>query len=286
MHLIARPLIVTALIACSLGVVQAQSLSRLPVLSPDADHQARPYSCKVSTTKIGAVTRDPQALTLIQSVVALLDPSGLSSISPSYEVKGTIAKISGQTAGSSSEQADTFDFSEEWTGTSHDFVRTLTSGGVVQVLSSKAESVVHTRNGSADTARGLPWIAPPRVFVSPLEILASEYKDPSFSITIQASTQQSGKTPALLHIKTVHLLSTATASKEVEDWYFDPVRLLPVKVTYRSAYSSPIDTCIDRTHSFGSYDLMAAVLVPSTSSIVTSDGTTHTYTITSIEVAK
>jgi hypothetical protein len=197
-----------------------------------------------------AVARDAQALATVQSAIAAMGGAGAVAAIQDATVQGTILD---QPSDGSSARSFT------WMSAGSQFRTQITTGTGTRIYVSGNGSPVDQENGvsipvpSFVAQANLPYELPALV-------LLNELNNPNYTISY-VSTQQINGNPAI-HIHTCDDTDFTSSLVTPQDWYFDTISGLPVRVEYKLPQDTDAQHPLPLSIDFANFKSASGVLVP------------------------
>lgn len=194
--------------------------------------------------------RDAQALAVLQNAVAAMGGSAAVSQVADTVISGNIQLSPGSAA-----QASTF----TWKTAGPNFRYEFKSGTTTQIFVSGHGNPANARNGTVKALSPLIALANPPLHF-PLLVLASVAANSNYSVTLGGKTTVNGTPAVKVHI----FLNTDMLSALVsaQDWYFDAVSGLPLRVEHRLPDNHRPEHYVQATEDFADFRIVSGLLVP------------------------
>jgi len=214
--------------------------------------------------------RDVQALAVLQNAVAAM--GGTAAV---FQVADTVIVGNIQPPPGSAAQARTF----KWKTSGPNFRYEFQSGTTTQVFVSGHGNPANERNGTVKALSPLIALANPPLHF-PALVLTSVVTNTDYSVTSGGKTTVNGSQAIKVHI----FLNTDMLSALVsaQDWYFDAVSGLPLRVEHRLPDNRRPENYVQATEDFADFRVVSGLLVPFKITSYESGSLVAVETITSV----
>jgi len=214
--------------------------------------------------------RDAQALAVLQNAVAAM--GGTAAVS---QVADTVITGNIQSSPGSAAQASTF----KWETSGQNFRYEFQSGTTTQVFVSGHGNPANARNGTVKALSPLIALANPPLHFPGL-VLAPILTNSNYSVTSGGKMTVNGVPAIKIHV----FLNTDMLSALVsaQDWYFDAVSGLPLRVEHRLPDNRRPENYVQATDDFADFRVVSGLLVPFKITSYESGALVAVETITSV----
>lgn len=216
--------------------------------------------------------RDPQAVAIVEQALAALGGFDVHQQFRTAVIRGT-ARVS------DSQDVATFLWEDDFTGNSPEFRKETHSGDSVRIFVSGHGTPTRNHDGKArQLAPQSALSAPP--FYLPGVVLTRETRNQSYSVRLIQGPGDGG----LVHVRMSLELNQVTVPFGVQDWYFDPVSGLPVRVQYMLPNTEKLGGLTPATIEFSDFRSTVGITVPFQITSRAADNKVRSYTITGVQI--